>query len=68
MPSVVEVVTVKLPFSSIAFEVIEIKPADEMPAMVLTVPTVNVELLATVSDAIPVAAIVLKLFEVFDSV
>ncbi len=64
----VDVVTVKLPFSSIAFEVIEIKPADEIPAMVLTVPTVNVDPLATVRDAMPVAAMVLKLFEVFDSV
>ena len=47
-----------------ALAVSEIAPADEMPAMLFTVPTVSVALLVTVSDEIPVAAMVLSEFEV----
>ncbi len=60
----VEVVTVKFPLSSIALAVSEIAPADEMPEMLFTVPTVKVALLVTVSEAMPVAARVLNVFEV----
>ena len=63
IPSVVEVPTVKLPLRSIAFAVKEIVPAEEMPAMLLTVPTVRVALLVSVNDAMPVAAIVLSVLD-----
>ena len=64
MPSVVDVVTVKLALKSIALAVKEIAPVAEIPAIVLTVPTVRVALLVSVNEAIPEAAIVLRVFDV----
>ena len=63
-PSVVDVMMLKLPFKTMALAVNEIAPAEEIPEMVLTVPTVRVALLVSVNDAIPLAAIVPMVFEV----